>query len=541
MIVAFSKIDCTFIQNRFLMKFILLFYSLFLSFFIGRTQEISWGDIENQSGSIHKTIPIDSNKFITVRYFSRKHSASFIVEKYIGFEKVSSQKIRTTAQKRIATFRGAEWINNQLVVFVSNRSEGEEKLYIKLYDKDFNLIEDRQVASFQLDRKRREGVFHYQISENKKFVGFFWNLEGRKDLQHKYGFKIYSSDWLLHHEGEYEVSLPSELSKIHSSHLSNRGDFFLCVSEYKNAFSRSAVFKKHTFKSLHIYHIAEGDGLFDYEIELKNKTINTVGLSSADTNLFTVTGVYKDSLSKGINGVFLSKINLEQKEIVTLKTDAFDSELISNSWSEKERNILQRKQGKKGKEEGLMNYEMRNIVFMEDGSVFCTMEQYFVDKQMEYSNQMGGGSYSIDYYHFNDIICYKIGTNHKIDWIHRIDKRQISIDDYGLYSGFYAIETDSIYTLFFNDHIMNYQENGDWASNPTTLSYSTTKNSNVFAQVNINMNSGKIQRKIISSRFKSGVILLPRDFSRFKNEVLMVGGFRRKERFGKFNTSLPLK
>lgn len=514
------------------MRVVLCFLFLSLQFF-SFAQEIEWGDVKRQSGSIYKTIPTSDEEFLVVRYFSGNFSASFSVERFNGFDKVLTKKLRTTAEKRIATFRGIDWINEQLVMFVSNRSEGRENLYAKIYDDQFNLIEDKLIAFFDLDKKRKEGVFSYQVSPNKEFIGVFWDLEGKKNRNHVYGYRILKSNWEVFHEGEYEVPLAADLSKIHNSHLSNRGDFFLCLSELEYGKSPSSAFKKYNFKSLHLYHIAAGDGLQDYEVEFDNKEINAVGLSSSDTNIFTVTGVYTDTLSKGLSGMFLVKIDLSKSEKILETSEPFDSSFVRDSWQEKENDFFENKRKKKDQKRGLMNYEMREIIFMDDGSIFCSLEQFYIDKRHDFAGPTGGGDYPVHYYNYNDVVGYKIGSNNKIEWIKKIDKRQTSIDDNGLYSGFFSVVTDSVYKIFFNDHVLNYKESGEWAERNDVAPYSTAKNTNAFAEVGINMNTGKINRKAISSRLKSSVVLIPQDFTRFKNEILMVGLLRGKERFGK--------
>lgn len=512
---------------------VLLCFLLVFPFFSAFSQEIEWGEVKRQSGNIYKTIPTSGNEFLVIRYFSGSFSASFAVEKFNGFEKTLSKKLRTTANKRIATFRGIDWINNQLVMFVSNRSEGRENLYAKIYDDQFNLLEDKLIGFFSLDKKRKEGVFHYQISQNKKYVGIFWDLEGKKDKNHIYGFRIFAPNWELFHEGEYEVPLSSDLSKIHNSHLSNRGDFFLCLSELELGKSASQAFKKYNFKSLHIYHIAEGDGLKDYEVEFENKEINAVGLSSSDTNLFTVTGVYTDTLSKGLSGMFLVKIDLEKSEKLLEVSEPFDSSFVNQSWAEKERDLFDRRNRKRDFKRGLMNYEMREIIFMEDGGIFCSLEQFYIDKRHEFAGPTGGGDYPVHYFNYNDVVGYKINSENKIEWIKKIDKRQTSIDDNGLYSGFFSVVTDSTYKIYFNDHVLNYRENGDWAEKTSVVPYSTAKNTNAFAEVGVNMFTGEIYRKAIASRLKASVVLVPQDFTRDQDEVLMVGILKGKERFGR--------
>lgn len=511
------------------MRKLLLFLLVSLSTY-SFSQDIAWGELVRQSGSIYKTIPTETDQFLVIRYFSGNFSSSFSVERYQGLEKVQTKKLRTTANKRIATFRGIDWINDQLVMFVSNRSEGRENLYAKLYDDQFDLIEDKLIGFFDLDKKRKEGVFHYKISQNNKYLGVFWDLEGKNNQNHVYGFRIFGPDWQLHHEGEYEVPIAPEFSKIHSSHLSNSGDFFLCISELEKV---KKSISKYAFKSLHLYHIAEGDGLQDYVIEFPQKEINAVGLSSEDTSLFTMTGVYSDTLASGLSGMFLVKFDLNQREIVSQVAEPFDTSFIKSSWEEKQRDLFERRAKKRNYKPSLMNYEMREIVFMKDGSIFCSLEQYYIDKRHEFSGPTGGGDYPVNYFHYNDVVGYKIGIDNKIEWIKKIDKRQTSIDDNGLYSGFFSVVSDSSYRIYFNDNVVNYHESGAWNESDNVAPYSTSKNSNAFAQVEVNMYSGEINRKAITSRLKTSVVLIPQDFQRSFNDILLIGVLRGKERFGK--------
>ena len=94
---------------------------------------------------------------------------------------------------------------------------------------------------------------------------------------------------------------------------------------------------------------------------------------------------------------------------------------------------------------------------------------------------------------------------------------------------------DGKMTLMFNDNINNYTEAGDYNGNVYEATY--YKNTNVFAMVELDLESGNYVRKLILGPEFVNLYAVPQDFKiDYKNnQVLMLFVLGKKEQFGKLD------
>ena len=144
-----------------------------------------------------------------------------------------------------------------------------------------------------------------------------------------------------------------------------------------------------------------------------------------------------------------------------------------------------------------------------------------------------GYSRTTYYYHYNDIVTYKISNSGVFEWVKKIPKTQISTNDYGYFSSIGSYFNENHLVIFFNDHIKNYNEEGTWNSN-NNYEASFTKRSNTVAKVMVDLKSGDINRTSFLNVKETKAIAIPKVFTvdYSKNEMILFMIYGKKEKFG---------
>ena len=186
----------------------------------------------------------------------------------------------------------------------------------------------------------------------------------------------------------------------------------------------------------------------------------------------------------------------------------------------------------KGKEVEMYDYDLRNLIYFEDGSAILCAEQYAVNIVSSYvMGPNGTGTYVLNtYYEYDDIIAVKIKPDGDIDWVTKIPKRQYTMNDEGFFSSYFMeIYKSKIYFLY-NDHPDNLLE--EINNTKKFKNFNGSKNSMaVLAVLDYN---GNFTREALFKNKDTEVILRPKVCSSISNnEAIIFGQKGRTQRFAK--------
>ena len=155
---------------------------------------------------------------------------------------------------------------------------------------------------------------------------------------------------------------------------------------------------------------------------------------------------------------------------------------------------------------------MRDVTFLDDGSVIGTMEQYYVQVQSNSDGRVDQSS-NMYYYYYNDIIAYKIDTTGAFSWVKKIEKDQVSINDGGPYSSFESfVENGRVYFIF-NDNLSNYNMNGEFLYPQKLHSANYSRKRNAVSLTSIDLESGESVRTSFLERDRSNTLVVPKLFT----------------------------
>ncbi len=498
--------------------------------------EIQWGELDLKKGSVIHILPANDREFYALRWSGGNALGSYRITRHEEFEVADHGKVRLVVDNSMANFENIEIVNNDLVVFLSDKKDGKNHLYMKKYSPEIKPVgEDIHLASFDYGRGMRKGYFDVIRSKNEKYFAVVWEIPGKGDNRSRYGFKIFNNTLELINEGDYPLPFEPELVKVHSHHISDNGEYFLAMTEYTNDDEAGFLQDRKRFKAVHIYHIAE-DGLQDFKLDLDNKRVEAMAMSSDENRIFTITGIYGHKDEEGIKGVFFQHLDYSKGTVLNEGFEEFAKDFITEGWSERAIRKANKREEKGKGEPQLYNYRMREALTMEDGSIVGTLEQYYVQAST-YSDSRNGQMSTTYYYYYNDIIAYKIDTTGKFQWIEKIRKYQVSTNDGGPFSSYEVFLSKGNLYFIFNDSFENYSLDGEFLD-PDKIHMATySRKKNVVAIAELNLATGTQKRQTYFDRDQIGAIAVPKLFrvDRLNKQMIIYTIHGRKEKFGRVN------
>lgn len=514
--------------------YLFLFLLLNVVFGFAQSRQPKWGELSHRKGQVLKFLPaVDSSEFYALRWSGNRMFGNYLITRHIDLKSVSDRRLKIHIDKSICSFVTVDMINDHCALFLSDIRENKNYLFVRIYSKDLQTVEmEQELAVYEFEKGHQKGLYGVRFSEDRRFMAVVWEKLGKKNTEHIYGYRVFNSSLELVHEGEYSLPFRSDLSEIQGHYVSNKGGYFMAVTEYDLDSTKVLYRNQKYFKSLHIYHIDE-TGLLDYPVNLDNKRIYTMIMSSEDSSMVSVSGLYGMQDEVGIRGVFYQRLDmLDEREIdegfCELKTD-----IITEGWTDRAKKKLKKKEDK-GKENAIFfNYEMRETVPFKDSSLVGTMEQHFIQERMT-DMQQGGLSSNTFYYYYNDVIVYKINNRGTFDWIKKIRKYQVSTNDGGPFSGYIGYNNDSIMYFLFNDHLDNYDTLGHFIENDEVYITNYGKQKNVVAITQLDMRTGKLKREILYKRKDNNLLFVPKLSidDELNHRIILYGIKGRKEKIG---------
>lgn len=504
---------------------------------------ITWGPLERSNGLLLDILPKKQLDFTTLRWTG---GASFGTYRLVSYENLSvfnQEKLKLVTETGLCNFVDAFSFGNGTAVFLSDRMKSNMMLYVQYYDEDFNVTETKFLAEYENPKFDAKPQFTIISSLNRKFIGIIWEKEGKGINNDFYGYKILNDSLEIVREGEYNVPFDGNMTTINAYHISNTGDYFICLTEHNKANDRMFTRSFDNFKALHVYKASEKE-LKEFSIDLNGKRIDDLVMSSNDMGAFALTGIYGTGNKNGIEGIFSIQIDPTDHAHNSEAFIPFGKEIVKEMWSTRQQDRYTNSMNNLGnttdlnaKDFGapqLYDYRMRDFFTLPDGSIVGSMEQYYVYQRTTYDNRSSFSS-TMNYYYYDDIVAFRISTSGALMWQKRISKSQVSTNDYGEFSSYCSFQSDSSFNFIFNDNQRNYDELGDYnRTEDNYYSFNLSKKNNAVALVQIDLKTGDIKRKAMESRKELNAIVQPKQFKldSFSKEILMYSISGSFERFG---------
>jgi hypothetical protein len=522
---------CTFEKKKKMKKSILTIISaLILSTQIIYSQfNVEWSNLQKKSGSLSEILPLGGSDFFTTRYQGRGIFTSPYLYNHSNFELTFKGKVSSQVENGMGSIYGVYVINNSPVVFLSDKTEGKNILYLQKYNGECKPVgSSMEVAQYTMPKGwKRKGYFNVIQSQNGDFFCVIYEIPGSKYESERFGYKVFKNSFEIISEGEYEAPFDQNISELSNHYLSNTGDYFVTCKVYQTN-AKGRIRDRSLLEKVILFHITP-DEMEELELQTGTKRVTDISISSDNQRNVTVTGLYGEG-NVGTKGIFFMMIDFDKKQITSEGFEPFKKDFITEGWSDRAKAKAEKKESKGKGTPALYNYDIRDIITLKDGSFIGLMEQFYIRVVTQTDSR--GFTTTTYYYYYNTIIAYKVDKDGKFSWVKKIPKYQVSTNDGGYLSSFGHFYNEDNVVIMFNDNLKNYDENGKWNNN--TLGSSFRKKTNCVSQTVINIKSGEIERKSMFARAETGAIAVPKLFKTNynNNEMLVYLIMGKKEKFG---------
>jgi hypothetical protein len=488
-------------------------------------------------------LPKKQLDFNTLRWTGGSSFGTYRFVSYENLTALNQQKLKLVTETGLCNYVDAFSFGNGTAVFLSDRMKSNMMLYLQYYDENLSVTETKFLAEYENIKFDAKPEFTIISSQNRKFIGIIWEKEGKGINNDFYGYKILNDSLQIVREGDYTVPFDGNMTTINAHHISNTGDYFICLTEHNKANDRMFTRSFENFKALHVYKASDQE-LKEFSIDLKGKRIDDLVMASNDSGAFALTGIYGAGNKNGIEGIFSIQIDPTDHAHTSESFIPFGNEIVKEMWSTRQQDRYTNSMNNLGNPNDLnakdfnlpqlYDYRMRDFFTLEDGSIVGSMEQYYVYQRTTYDSR-SSFSTTMNYYYYDDIIAFRISTDGQLIWQKRIPKSQVSTNDYGEFSSYSSFQSDSSLNFIFNDNQRNYDDLGVYNRTENNYySFNLSKKNNAVALVQIDLKSGEINRQVMESRKELNSIVIPKQFrlDTFNKEILMYSISGSFERFG---------
>jgi hypothetical protein len=270
--------------------------------------------------------------------------------------------------------------------------------------------------------------------------------------------------------------------------------------------------------------------------------LNTLNIIPQDVQLLTkneellVSGFYTDDAQSDVRGVFFTRIDRATNEVISTTSQPFSQAFLSSGKAAWERSYWDELVAQQNRDYQLNNFRILEFQMTSDSGFVVVAEHQEVDAIQKNSSTEENTTPKYDYrYYFDDVIVYKLSSEGILEWVERIPKTQSSLNDEGAFSSvLVAINQEKVH-LFFNDSQRNYDQTSLKFDQEREQPFSSSLGfQNVIGHVELDVFSGKAQRKMLAGRGELKVVFNPK-LSRYNpetKEVIFYGNRNNRHRFG---------
>lgn len=159
------------------------------------------------------------------------------------------------------------------------------------------------------------------------------------------------------------------------------------------------------------------------DVDVKGKFVTQVSFFEGKNDALMLAGFYGNQRGVQTDGIFYCTLNKEGKQ-TDFKSFEIPTELIKLYMSQRNQDKLDRKE-EKGKDLGMTNMVLRNLIIHDDGSIFFAAEKYYV--VVSTTTAAPGASSNVKYdYYFEEMLCAKVDKSGTLVYMKKLPKRQHS-------------------------------------------------------------------------------------------------------------------
>ncbi len=491
--------------------------------------EVTWGEGQNSSRKVVFDDIIGSDEsgiYVIKKMF--KGNSPLLIERYnhkMILEKSLPTKIGGKKDERSYEY-GAQ-IDGKLFLFTTMLDRKSKTILLFMQHIDSKTLKPSDkltkvgTIGYSIGSKVNSGSFTYQISADEKRILIYYSLPTKKGENKKFFYHMYDSNLNKLWEKKIALSYQQELIEVVDIEISKNGDLFLLSRIFQNEVTDEIKGRPNYHYQISAYS-NNGNTIKQYPIFLGDRFITDMKIVLNDNGDIICGGFYSDSGTMSINGSYFLKINLESKEIISINFKEFGLDVITQNMTDKQKQKAKRREAR-GKDIEFFQYDLNDIVLLENGGAILIGEQYFF--RVATYNDSQGNLRTTSHYFYNDIIVTSINARDQISWTERIAKRQHTINDGGFYSSYSLLIANDQLNFIFNDNINNLVTSKITIGKAKGAVYVFSRNSktSTAALVQIDSDGRQVKEALFNAK-DTEILICPKVSEKISNKEMVIYG-----------------
>lgn len=420
---------------------------------IAQSATVTWGELSKEETVFQNLINCDNGEMIKYSYKSKR--SIFTGEIRTPFLTKYDSKLREIkthefiADEKGIVLEGFLKLKNFIYLRTSkydretkSTTHFAQPININTLNPEGELI---NFGVFLAKNKIDEAKVNFVLSADSSKVLVFATTPYKKSENEKYFIAVYDNDMKKLWSKSVELPYLDKYVEMFSFFVTNQGDVGVLLKHFDQDVKKEAIkvdgVKIAAYKEILLIYKPSAEKPVELILDLGNKFVNNVDLSTNSKDNFTLFGLYKDKEKGHITGYFVSNVDVVSNKVTLAKQAPFPDELI-------ELLDIDDQGSKNKKDPGLSsNFKFREVVQRDNGSKDYLLEFY---REKRTSDNTNGVYVSHTLYEYGDIVDINIALDGKTIFT-RIPKVQHSMD-FDWASGFSSISYKNKLYLFYNDN-----------------------------------------------------------------------------------------
>ncbi len=294
---------------------------------------------------------------------------------------------------------------------------------------------------------------------SKLLVHFRKKPESRNDKVNKDVIGMYVFDSNVKQLWGKDVEMPYTEARMDNIDytVGSNGDVFILTEVMKEGETKKFDREDNPNYDYQLVSVSEsGVDVNASDVDVQGKYVTQVNFFEGKNDALMIAGFYGNKRGIQTDGIFYCALDKDGKQ-VDFKSFEIPTELIKQYMSQRSQDKMDKKEGK-GKDLGMTNMVLRDILIHDDGSIFFAAEKYYVvvtttssPGGMGTGVSIGGSSTKYDYY-FEEMLAAKIDKNGELVYMKKLPKRQHSSSTGGSFFNPMAFST-----TFFRNTELSYK------------------------------------------------------------------------------------
>lgn len=302
---------------------------------------------------------------------------------------------------------------------------------------------------------------------SKLLVRFRKKPESRNDKVNKDVIGLYVFDKNLKQIWGKDVEMPYTEARMDNIDytVGSNGDVFVLTEVMKEGETRKFDRDGNPNFDYQLVSVSEsGVDVNTSDVDVKGKFVTQVSFFEGKNDVLMLAGFYGNKRGIQTDGIFYCSLNKDGKQ-ADFKSFEIPTELIKQYMSQRSQDKMDKKEDK-GRDLGMTNMVLRDLIIHDDGSIFFAAEKYYVITHTDSKT----GTTTYDYY-FEEMLAAKIDKSGELVYMKKLPKRQHSGSSgsgfgFGGFSmsffrnselSYKLVESNDNYYIMFLDNVKNLE------------------------------------------------------------------------------------